>query len=75
MYDSSRIYQHKTELDEIIKPKDDDFKESGLKTESLIRVSRLAVVEKDILLGQMGRISSERLMKIKEKLSKWIMES
>jgi len=72
---SSRIYQYNKKLDEIITPKDNDFQDSGLKTESVIRVSRLAVVEKDILIGRIGRISSERLRKIKEKLAKWIMES
>ena len=46
---SSRIYQYNEELDEIITPKDTDFQDSGLKTESVIRIRRLAVVEKDIL--------------------------
>ncbi|AEH44520.1 transcriptional modulator of MazE/toxin, MazF [Thermodesulfatator indicus DSM 15286] len=72
---SSRVYQYNEKIDEIITPKDSDFQDSGLKTESVIRVSRLAVVEKDILIGRIGKISPERLRKIKEKLAKWIMES
>ncbi len=71
---SSKSYQFNKELDEIIIPEDKDFQESGLKTESVIRVSRLAVVEKDILIGRIGKISSERLKRIKDKLGKWIME-
>ncbi|CAD7781274.1 hypothetical protein DMNBHIDG_02595 [Candidatus Methanoperedenaceae archaeon GB37] len=71
---SSKSYQFNKELDEIITPEDKDFQESGLKTESVIRVSRLAVVEKDILIGRIGKISSERLKRIKDKLGKWIME-
>lgn len=72
---SSRIYRSNEQLDEIITPKDSDYQSSGLKTESIIRASRLAVVEKDILIGKIGKISSERLGKVKEKLAKWIMES
>ncbi len=71
---SSKSYQFNKELDEIIILEDKDFQESGLKTESVIRVSRLAVVEKDILIGRIGKISSERLKRIKDKLGKWIME-
>ncbi|WP_281178301.1 type II toxin-antitoxin system PemK/MazF family toxin [Candidatus Desulfofervidus auxilii] len=70
----SKSYQFNKELDEIITLEDKDFQESGLKTESVIRVSRLAVVEKDILIGRIGKISSERLKRIKDKLGKWIME-
>ena len=72
---SFRIYQYNEKLDEIITPKDKDFQNSGLKTESVIRVSRLAVVGKEILVGRIGKISSERLKRIKERLAKWIIES
>ncbi len=71
---SSKIYQYIGKLDKIITPGDSDFQDSGLKTESVIRISRLAVVEKEILLGKIGRISHERLRSIEEKLVKWIME-
>ena len=71
---SSRVYQYNEELDEIITPKDGDFQDSGLKTESVIRISRLAVVEKEVLIGKIGEISPERLRRIKDKLGKWIME-
>ncbi|MCD6220379.1 type II toxin-antitoxin system PemK/MazF family toxin [Candidatus Calescamantes bacterium] len=72
---SSRIHQYNEELDEIITLEDNDFQDSGLKTESVIRVSRLAVVEKDIMIGRIGKISPERLKGIKEKLGRWIMGS
>ena len=60
-------------FDEIIKPSDDDFESSGLKTASVIRVSRLAVVEKSILLGRIGHIHSQRLERIRKVLSNWLM--
>ncbi len=47
---SSRLEQEITGFDEIIKPGDPDFEKSGLKVTSLVRISRLAVVNKNILL-------------------------
>ena len=72
---SSRLHQKHTELDEVIGPEDKDFTDSGLKTISVIRCSRLAVIEQSILLGKLGNISPERLQKIKDKISKWIREA
>ncbi len=51
---SSQLTQHIDALDEHIKEDDQDFKDSGLKTESLFRVSRIAVVEESIFLGVIG---------------------
>ncbi|WP_399245782.1 type II toxin-antitoxin system PemK/MazF family toxin [Synechocystis sp. CS-94] len=53
-------------------PNDPDFKQTGLKSESVIRVSRLAVVSKSILLGKVGEISPDRLEKVTKNLSTWI---
>lgn len=70
---SSNIDQQIPELDELISQEDSDFIQSGLKMPSIIRVSRLAVVEGKILVGTLGQINTERLNKIKQKLSKWII--
>ena len=72
---SSRLHQKHIELDEIIGPEDKDFRDSGLKTTSVIRISRLAVIEREILLGKLGNISSLRLQRIKENITKWILEA
>ena len=69
---SSQLLQHIPGFDEIIKKEDADFGQSGLKTSSVIRISRLAVVEKSTLLGSIGSISDERLNIIKNRLSNWI---
>ena len=53
-------------LDEIISPNHPDFVQTGLKSESVIRVSRLAIVLEKILLGKIGKISTQRLEKFKE---------
>ena len=70
---SSRLDQKNIEFDEIISPDDNDFSQSGLKLSSIIRISRIAVVSKDILLGKIGKIGSQRLLRIKQKLSNWIL--
>ncbi len=70
---SSQLHQQLPELDEIITPEDSDFQQSGLKLPSVIRASRLAVVDENILLGKLAEIDSVRLSRIKEKISKWII--
>lgn len=60
------------EFDEILIEGDADFKHSGLKEPSIIRISRLAVVERNILLGAICKIDAQRLIGIKYKLSNWI---
>ena len=69
---SSQLHQQLPELDEVITSKDSDFLESGLKLASVIRVSRLAVVNSEILLGKLGRIDQKRIIRIKENIIKWI---
>ena len=70
---SSRIDHQILQLDELVSQEDADFMQSGLKMTSVIRVSRLAVVDGKILVGMLGKINTERLNKIKQKLSKWIV--
>lgn len=72
---STKIHQHIPGIDEIIQPISDDYNQSGLKTKSIIRVTRLAVVSGNIFLGPMGNISNERLKRIKNTLSSWIQNS
>ena len=69
---STQLTQQIAGFDEIIKPEDPDFKNSGLKSPSIFRISRIAVVEKSILLGVIGEISTDRLSRIKTSLSNWI---
>ena len=71
---SSQTRQHITGFDEIVQDSDNDFKQSGLKVTSVIRVGRLAVVSGEILLGAIGEISGDRLSRIKKNLSNWLTE-
>lgn len=61
-------------FDELIREDDPDFESSGLKTSSLIRTGRLAVVEESMLLGAIGEIDSKRLQRIVSNLANWLTE-
>lgn len=72
---SSQLHQVIPTLDEVIYLEESDFHQSGLKQSSLIRVTRLAVVSEEILLGTLGDIDVNRLIKIKTNLAKWLQNS
>ncbi|WP_265586227.1 hypothetical protein [Sphaerospermopsis aphanizomenoides] len=40
----------------------------------MFRVSRLAVVSEQILLGKIGEISEARLTRIRQNLANWILQ-
>ena len=69
---SSQARHYVPEFDEIVSEEDSDFASSGLKVASVIRIGRLAVVEADILLGAAGEIATDRLQRIKTRLSQWL---
>jgi mRNA interferase MazF len=62
-------------FDEILQKDDADFVASGLKSVSVVRVGRLAVVEGGMLLGAIGEISPERLQRIKTRLADWLKQA
>lgn len=72
---SSQTHQLFTATDELISEADEDYKNSGLKRASVIRTTRLAVVEVDMLAGSIGEIDDERLSRIRKNLCKWISGS
>jgi len=71
---SSQTRHYLPNFDEIVQEGDSDFAQSGLKLESVIRVGRLAVIEGESLLGEVGKISNERLKRVKSHLADWIMK-
>jgi mRNA interferase MazF len=72
---SSQTRRHIPGFDEMFQEQDHDFAQSGLKSASVIRVGRLAVVEGGVLLGGIGGISPERLQRIKNQLAAWIAQA
>ncbi|MFH1038875.1 MAG: type II toxin-antitoxin system PemK/MazF family toxin [PVC group bacterium] len=69
---SSQLSQQIPEFDEVLTEKDQDFARSGLKNSSVIKISRLAIVDSNILLGTIGQIDPHRLSLIKKRLSNWL---
>ncbi len=69
---SSQMHQAIPNFDEIILKTDADFAQTRLKSESVLRLSRLAVVSETIFVGKLGEISQNRLKKVKENLADWI---
>src|SRR5271163_564529 len=57
---STQLRQQVSGFDETIEPSHPDFKTSGLKAPSLIRLGFLAVLPVNSFLGTIGSISSER---------------
>ena len=69
---SSQLHQAETGFDEIIMTKDPDFVGSGLKAPSVLRLSRLAVLDGALLIGSIGSISDERLSRVRARLAEWL---
>jgi len=69
---STQLGQAIPGFDEIIDTDASDFAASGLRTTSAIRVSRLAVVSSDLLIGALGTIDPSRLRRVRDALSDWV---
>ena len=69
---SSQIQQAEAGFDEFLDPADSDYTLSGLKAPSVLRLSRLAVLDGALLAGSIGRISDERLARVRRRLAEWI---
>ena len=72
---SSQMRQYIPGFDEIIHENDSEFIQSGLKETSVIRVGRIAVVEEKVLLGAIGRLSSDRFERVKNRIAEWILRT
>src|SRR3972149_3394490 len=71
---SSQNQQMISDFDEMISIKDDDFKQSGIIKESIIRLSFLAVISADTIAGTIGKISEPRHQKLLKRLSDYLMK-
>ena len=69
---STQIRQQVEELEWVLSEDDEDFPKSGLKKKSLIRASRLAVVDERILEGVMGSLGEANLRRTKNLIAKWL---
>lgn len=69
---SSQLRQHVENFDEVISPTDADFKSSGLRSESLIRLGFLAVSPRSAIAGSIGTISPERHKRLLKTLGDYL---
>jgi mRNA interferase MazF len=72
---SSRSHQTIAGIDELVSTSDVDFVKSGLKSDTVIRLTRLAAVSDSIFTGSIGAIGPERLTRLKKNLARWIENS
>ena len=70
---TSRLYQAVPDFDEIITTDDPDYGTSRLKRPSVVRLGRLATVERTTIVARLGRISPQRLARIQQTLSSWLL--
>lgn len=67
--------RHKVEgLEVIMSESAKGFSHTGLRKESLIKTSRLAVVHSDIFEGRLGCLSNETFETVRNLLSEWILK-
>ena len=72
---SSQLRHEVSGVDEVVREADPDFADTGLKTTSVIRVTRIAVVSADILHGTIGKLNEERLTRIRTRVANWILSA
>ena len=70
---SSQLRQLQPDLDWALTPEDEEFAKSGLKVDSVIRLSRIAVLDGSLLIGQLGAIPDDRLRELQQRLANWIV--
>jgi mRNA interferase MazF len=70
---SSQLQQAEAGFDEIIALKDTDFSATGLKVTSVLRLSRLTVIDGALLIGSIGAIQDDRLERVRQRLADCIV--
>ena len=64
--------QHASELDDVVSHQDPDFRMSGLKATSLIRLGFLAVLPQSEFKGRIGSISPSRHRRLLNRLAAFL---
>ena len=71
---STQLHQQVENFDEIISYQDEDYRDSGLISDSLVRLGFLAVLPQNRLIGSIGSISADRHIRLLERLSRYLVE-
>ncbi len=53
-------------LEVLIDSKDKNFRQTGLKTDSTIKVTKIATLDKIVILGQIGKLDALKMVKVKK---------
>lgn len=69
---SSQLRHEIAGVDEVIRPTDSDFAQTGLKLASVIRTTRLAVVAAETLRGTIGALPDACLQRVRRHIADWI---
>lgn len=69
---SSKLRHEVKDFDDVIETNAADYKFSGLKVSSLIRLGLLAMIPRSAIAGEIGNISKERLIKLRKRLAEYI---
>lgn len=69
---SSQLRHELAGIDEVVGPTDNDFTRTGLKSASVVRATRLAVVAAEVLQGTIGTVSDACLDRIRQNIAGWI---
>jgi len=72
---STQLNKQVKGFDDVIESTDDDFKASGLRTSSLVRLGFLAVLPRAQIIGAIGSISSTRHKKLLKTLSDYLIDA
>ncbi|MEZ4783214.1 MAG: type II toxin-antitoxin system PemK/MazF family toxin [Candidatus Kapaibacterium sp.] len=70
---STQLRHSTLNFDEIIRPMDTDFQDSGLDRESLVRLGWLMVVPRTEIIGSIGSISAERHQRLLQNLAPYLI--
>ena len=71
---STQLHQEVKGFDEVVELADADFKSSGLRAASLIRLGFLAVLPRTAVIGSVGAISPQRYKRLLKRLSDYLLE-
>jgi mRNA interferase MazF len=70
---STQLHQEVVGIDERIGPSDTDYAGSGLRAESVIRLTYLAVLSRHSVLGNTGFVSAERHHRLLRTLAEYLV--
>lgn len=65
---SSKTEKNPQKTDFIIRNSDKNFTRTGLKMDSIIRINKIATLDKKIVLGELGNITKQMQKEIDERL-------